>query len=194
MIDGPLDDLLDDGWADVTAGLKYNFWRDPCCGTLLSAGFTYEMPIGSQRTLQDIGDGEFHIFLTGGRRCWNGLGHYLGTIGYRFPVENNLQSTAIHWSNHLDVRLTDRMYAFTEVVWWHWTDSANVGLPLGVSGHDAFNLSSTNVTGNNLVTQNVGVKFKASGNAEVGIAYEFPLTSFKDIIDRRVQAEVILRY
>lgn len=194
MNGGPLDDLLNDGWADVSAGLKYNLVRDTCNGTLLSAGFTYEIPIGSQRTLQDIGDGEFHLFLSGGKRLWNGLGHYLGSVGYRIPVDSDVQTSSIHWSNHLDVKLTDRAYVFTEVVWWHWTDSADVGLPLGVGGHDAFNLFSTNVTGNDLVTQNIGVKIKPSANSELGVAYEFPLTDFKDVIDNRIQAELILRY
>jgi len=194
MDGGPLDDLLNDGWADVSAGLKYNLLRDTCSGTLLSAGFTYEIPIGSQRALQDIGDGELHLFLSGGKRLWNGQGHYMGAVGYRIPLDNDVQTSSIHWSNHIDVKLTDRVYAFTEVVWWHWTDSADAGLPLGVGGHDAFNLSSTNVSGNDLVTQNVGLKYKPSGNMELGVAYEFPVSDFKDVIDNRFQAELILRF
>ena len=194
MAGGALDALLNDGWADVTAGLKYNLLRDTCRGSLLSAGFTYEIPIGSQRTLQDIGDGEFHIFLSGGQRFLDGMGHYLGALGYRFPVDDVVQTSALHWSNHFDIKLTDRVYAFTEFIWWHWTDSAAVGLPLGVAGHDAFNLFSTNVTGNDLLTQSVGFKLKPSGNTELGIGYEFPLTSRRDIIDDRLQLDLILRY
>jgi hypothetical protein len=191
---GALDNLLHDGWADVTAGFKYNLVRDTCSGRLLSTGFTYEIPVGSRRAQQNVGDGEFHAFVSGGTRFLHGLGHYLGAFGYRFPANNNVQSTAVHWSNHFDVQLTERIYFFTEFVWWHWTDSANAGLDLGVSGHDAFNVSSKNVTGNDLVTQNVGVKFKPSGHFELGVAYEFPLSEFKDIIDNRFQVELIARY
>ena len=191
---GALDSLLDDGWAAVSAGLKYNLIRDTRCGHILSAGFTYEIPIGSQRTLQDIGDGEFHFFLSGGRRFWDGLGHYLGAFGYRVPVDTDVQTTSLHWSNHLDVKLTDKLYVFTENVWWHWTESADTGLPLGVAGQDAFNLSSTNVAGNDLVTQSVGIKLKPNRHAELGVNYEFPLTDFEDIIDNRFQAELILRF
>jgi hypothetical protein len=194
-IDGaPLDDLLSDGWADVTAGLKYNLLRDSCEGRLLSAGFTYEIPIGSRRALQDIADGEFHVFATGGTRLFDGLAHYLGAVGYRFPVNDDLQSTALHWSNHFDVKVSERLYAFTEFVWWHWTDSANTGLNAGVSGQDVFNIYATDVTGNDLVTQSVGMKYKPSGHSELGIAYEFPLTDFQDIIANRLQLELILRY
>ena len=194
MDGGPLDDLLNDGWAAVSAGLKYNLLRDTCNGSLLSAGFTYEIPIGSQRALQDIGDGEFHLFLSGGQRLWDGDAHYLSSVGYRLPVDDNIQTSSIHWSHHFDVKLTHNLYAFTEVVWWHWTDSADNGLPLGVAGHDAFNLFSSNVAGNDLVTQNVGLKLKPSGNMELGVAYEFPITGFQDIIDDRVQVDLILRY
>ncbi len=43
--EGALDTLLDDGFADVSAGLKYNLLRDPVAGRLLSLGTTYEIPI-----------------------------------------------------------------------------------------------------------------------------------------------------
>ena len=194
MAPGALDVLLNDGWADITAGLKYNLLRDTCRGSLLSAGVTYEIPVGSQRSLQDIGDGEFHVFISGGQRFMDGMAHYIGALGYRFPVDDVVQTSSLHWSNHFDVKLTDRVYAVTEIVWWNWTDSAQVGLPLGVAGQDPFNLFSTNVTGNDLVTQNVGLKFKPSGNTELGLAYEFPLTSRRDIISNRIQVDMILRY
>lgn len=191
---GVLDTLLDDGWASVTAGLKYNLIRDVCHGTLLSIGATYELPIGSRQALQDVGDGEFHLFATGGQRLLDGNAHLMSAFGFRLPVDNNVQTTAVHWSNHVDVRLTEWMYLLTEVAWWHWTDDADAGLPLGVAGQDLFNLSANNVDGNDLVTQNVGLKFKPRRSIEAGIAYEFPLTSFQDVIDDRFQAEVIFRY
>lgn len=149
---GPLDALLSDGWADVMAGLKYNLVRDPRLGRIVSVGGTYAMPVGSTRTLQGIGDGEMHLFLTGAQRFWGGNAHVISSIGYRTPLDADLQTSAMHWSNHFDVKLTDKIYAFTDVVWWHWTDSANVGLPLGVGGQDVLNLPSTNVTGNDLLT------------------------------------------
>ncbi len=178
----------------MSIGLKYNFLRDPCSGTLASAGFTYNLPVGSTSALQGIGDGEFHLFMTGGQRLWNGNGHLLSSLGYRIPVDGRVQSESIHWSNHFDLRVTDSVYLVTELAWWHWTDSADTGLALGVAGQDLFNLSSTNVAGNDLVTQNVGLKIKPRRNVEAGIAYEFPLTGFKDVIQDRIQVDLILRY
>ena len=191
---GALGGLLSDGWADVTAGLKYNVIRDPQQGRLLSVGGTYEIPIGQDRALQSVGDGEFHFFATGGQRLACGNAHILSSVGYRFPVDGDVQSAAIHWSNHFDVRLNQKTYLFTELAWWHWVDAAENGAPLGISGQDLFNLSASDVEGNDLVTQNVGIKLKPRNNVEAGVAYEFPLTAFRDVIDGRFQAEIIFRY
>lgn len=191
---GALDGLLDDGWADVSAGLKYNLLRDPCNGTIVSTGFTYELPVGSSDALQAQGDGEFHLFLTGGQRLWDGNAHVLSSVGYRLPVDSSLQSSAIHWSNHFDVRMTDTVYLFTELAWWHWTDDASQGSALGVAGQDLFNLRVNDVAGNNLVTQNVGMRYKPNRHLETGIAYEFPLTGFQDVIDSRLTVDMIFRY
>ncbi|QDT63485.1 hypothetical protein [Calycomorphotria hydatis] len=191
---GTLGGLLDDGWADMTAGLKYNLLRDECSGTLVSAGLTYEIPLGSQRALQAQGDGVFHVFGTMGQRFCDGNAHIISEVGYRFPLDSSAQTTALHWSNHFDVRLMDKFYLVTEFAWWHWLDDAGNGLPLGVGGQDLFNLPANNVAGNDLVTQNVGVKVKPNKHMEVGLAYEFPITGFKDVINERIQLDVILRY
>ena len=188
--------LLDDGWAAVTAGLKYNFLRDTCNGTLASAGFTYEIPIGSQKALQDVGDGEFHLFMTAGKRLLDGDAHFLSAFGWRVPVDKNAQVESIHWSNHLDYRLTEKAYVFTECAWWHWVDDARApALPgAGVAGQDLFDLSTSGVEGRSLVTQSVGLKLKPNPKTELGLAYEFPLTDFRDVIASRLMFDMIFRY
>ncbi|WP_286177663.1 hypothetical protein [Stieleria mannarensis] len=190
---GALDTLLDDGWASVVAGLKYNLLRDTQSGTIASIGGTYDLP-GSRDSLQDVADGEFHLFATGGQRLMGGNAHLMSAFGWRVPSDGFLQSESIHWSNHFDLKLTEKTYFVTEVAWWHWIDSAEGGAALGVAGQDLFNLSTSDVTGNDLVTQNVGLKFKPNGKTEWGIAYEFPLTEFKDVIEGRLQTELIVRY
>ncbi|MCM2372020.1 hypothetical protein [Aporhodopirellula aestuarii] len=192
--EGALDGLLDSGWADVTAGLKYNLVRNVKTGTLLSAGFTYEIPMGSEQTLQSVGDGEFHFFATGGQRLFDGNAHVLSSFGWQLPVDQSVQSTTVHWNNHIDVRCHDKVYLFTENAWWHWTDDADTGSAFGVSGLDLLNLGDTAVEGNDVVTQNVGMKLKPKRNMELGMAYEFPLTDFEDIIRDRWTFDAIVRY
>lgn len=192
--EGDLDGLIDSGWADVTAGLKYNLIRNAKTGTLLSAGFTYEIPLGSEQTLQSVGDGQFHFFATGGQRLLDGHAHVLSSFGWQLPVDQAAQSTIVHWNNHFDVKVTDRVYLFTENSWWHWTDDANTGSAIGVSGLDLLNLGDTAVEGNDVVTHNVGAKFKPNRNIEAGMAYEFPLTDFEDILRDRWTFDMIFRY
>lgn len=192
IADGPLDDLLDDGWAAVSAGLKYNVCRDTCRGRLASVGFTYEMPVGSRRSLQDIGDGEFHLFASAAQRLYGGKAHYMTAFGFRLPVDDEVQCSSFHWSNHFDYRLTKNLYYVSEAAWWHWMSDADTGLPLGVAGQDLFNLSATNVAGNNLFSKNFGVKYKPNRNMELGVAYEFPIGR-EDVLRDRVQVDLILR-
>jgi hypothetical protein len=184
--------LIDDGWADLSAGLKVNLLRDPVQGSLLSAGVMYEFANGSLRSLQGNGDGEFNLFVSGGKRLGR-RGHWIGTAGWRVPADDNLQSTSVYFSNHIDVQVTQRWYALMEFNWYHWTQSGVAGLP-GVEGLDLFNLGSTGVTGNDIVTGAAGTKFKASQNSEIGIAWEFPLTDRRDIIENRFTFDWIFRY
>ena len=76
---------------------------------------------------------------------------------------------------------------------WHRTEDAGAGLP-GIAGQDLFNLTSTGVQGQDLLTQSVGVKFKPQTKTEVGVAYEFPLSDFKNVMSSRLMVDLIVRY
>ena len=77
--------MLDDGFADVSAGLKYNIFKDSETQTIVSAGFTYEIPAGSPQAIQGNGDGEFNLFLSAGQQIWDGA-HWMGATGFRLPA------------------------------------------------------------------------------------------------------------
>lgn len=88
--------LIDDGWADIAAGLKANVYKDVCSQTLLSIGATYEAPFGTPRALQGNGDGEFHLFTSGGTQIMDAY-HYLSGLGIRLPVDQDAESTVMYW-------------------------------------------------------------------------------------------------
>ncbi len=184
--------LMQDGWADVSAGLKYSLYRDPTCGRLLSGGIRYETYAGRRRTLQGNGNGVFDIFLTGGSRLGQ-CSHILSAAGFILPVDSNSENQMFYWSTHLDRRITKKAYAFTEFNWYNYMKDANAfGLP--VEGGDLFNLGSPGIAGNNLVTNAYGLKFKPRSNIEAGTAFEFPLTERRGILDNRITADLIIRY
>ncbi len=185
--------IVNDGAADITAGLKYNLLRDTCTGTLFSVGTTFEAPAGAVRSLQGNGNGEFHFFGTGGMRLGDSS-HWISGSGIRIPVDDTLENRVWYWSNHFDREVVaDRVYAFTEINWYNWL-SSGTAFPLPVEGGDLFNLGSVGVTGNDIVTQAIGTKFKPSGNIETGVAWEFPLTERRGVLDDRLTVDLIIRY
>jgi len=185
--------LIDDGWADIAAGLKVNVYKDYSSGTLLSVGTTYEAPFGTPRALQGNGDGEFHIFTSGGTRFLDDY-HLLSGLGLRLPVDQGAESTSMYWSNHIDRKLGDsKFYLLGECNWYHWLVDGNA-FPAPVEGLDFFNLGSTGVDGNDIVTAAIGVKYKPSGNTEIGVAWEAPFTDRRDVLDDRLTVDWIIRY
>ena len=184
--------LIRDGWADVSAGLKYNLMADPIKQRLLTTGFAYEMPVGTPRALQGNGDGVFHVYLTGGTEFLDHC-HWLSASGFRLPSDNNAESTVWYWSNHFDVEFADGWYALAETNWFNYTRSGAGGVP-GVEGGDLFNLGSTGVAGNDIVTQAFGMKYKRNRHRELGIAFEFPMTDRKDVLENRLTVDWIFRY
>jgi hypothetical protein len=185
--------LLDDGWADLSAGLKYSLYRNAAAGRLLSVGGRFEMPTGMARTLQGNGDGIFDFFLTGGTRLGNSA-HFLSGSGFIIPTDSSANNQMFYWSNHLDKRIaSSRVYAFTELNWYYYMKNGK-SFPLPVAGGDFFNLGSPGIAGESIVTNAYGLKFKPNRNLETGVAWEFPMTQFRGVLDNRLTADLILRY
>jgi len=186
--------LINDGWGDVAAGLKYNVYKSAEYQEILSVGATYEMPVGSSQALQGNGDGEFHLFASGATQLgcnW----HYMTASGFRLPVDTVAESSVWYWSNHLDRKLGDSgFYLFGEANWYHWMASGNTFTLAQVEGLDLFNLGTVGVTNNDIVTGALGVKYKPNAGLELGLAYELPLTDRQDILQNRLTFDCILRY
>jgi hypothetical protein len=185
--------IVQDGFADVSAGLKYNIFRDVETQTIASVGTTFEMPVGSTRSLQGNGDGEFHLFATGGTEFlpyW----HWVSGTGFRLPVDRSAENQIWYWSNHIDRQLGDSgLYLFTECNWYSYM-SSGTAFPAPIGGDDLFNFGSPGMGGANFVSGAFGVKYKPSVNSELGLAYEFPYSQRKDIMKDRLTVDFIIRY
>ncbi|TVP98329.1 MAG: hypothetical protein EA381_12760 [Planctomycetaceae bacterium] len=190
---------LGSGFADMSFGLKNNFYRDPVAGRLLSAGITFAAPVGTPRSLQGNGDGEFNFFLSGGTRIGSRM-HWVSVAGLRQPTNQSEQDTIGYWSNHYDVRLPTRrpVYLFGETNWHHWYNSSGAGATPGpladYPGVDLFNLPTEGVEGVDIVTQAIGMKLIPRRRVEAGVAYEIPLTRETGLLKSRWTADLILRY
>lgn len=186
--------LLESGFLDMAGGFKYNLYRDPVAGRLLSVGATLEVPSGSKKSFQGNGNGEFNFFATGGTRIGE-RAHWLSSTNLRQPANENAENRLWQWSNHVDYRvLRNRpVYAFTEVNWFNYA-SNGTAFPIALQGVDIFNFGAPGVKGDDIVTQAVGTKCKPRSNMEAGIAYEFPLTQTRGIFQNRLTADLIFRY
>jgi hypothetical protein len=182
----------EDGWADVAAGLKYNLIRDPQRQLLVSAGFTFELDVGTHDVFQGRGDGEFHLFTTAGKKLGD-RAHVLSATGFRLPTDTVDRSQMWYWSNHVDYEIRDNWYGLLEVNWFHWMQSGE-SLPVNFEGGDLFNLGSTDVAGNDIVTMAVGAKKRFGTMNELGLGYEFPVTDRKDLLQSRLYVDLIIRY
>ncbi len=147
----------DEGWANIAAGLKYNVLWDLDIPSIWSVGATYEFTAGSRGVLQGNGDGDFHVFLSGARQlgCYT---NWMTGTGIRLPVNTTKGSTLWYWSNHLDWQIACNLFAVVEVNWFHWLESGDGASfsTTGFEGFDLFNLGSSGVAGNNIVTGAVG--------------------------------------
>lgn len=184
---------LQDGWADVNLGLKYNLYKDYETQRILSAVVEFDLPVGSTRTLQANGSGVFALILTGAAQL-NDYWRTISAFGLRLPSDTVDNSQSLFWSFHFDRTLGDSgFYLVNEYNWYHWLKSGQNGFP-GIEGLDLFNFGSTGVAGNSIVTGAIGLAYKPNPWREYSIAWEAPLTDRRDIIDNRITVNAIFRY
>ena len=109
------------------------------------------------------------------------------------PTDGEDESELFYWSNHFDYYVGHSWYFLGEVNWYDFLNSGN-RLNADFEGGDLFNLGSTDVAGNDLVTGALGMKYKPSCNSEVGVAWEIPLTERRDVLENRLTVDWIWRY
>lgn len=186
--------VMDDGWADVALGLKYNLFKDVEAQRILSAGFTYELPVGSTRTLQGNGDGEFNLFASGGL-LYGDCNHFVTAAGFRLPSDPGDENQVFYWSVHFDRQIAcSWLYGLVEFNWFHWMSDGDNAALNGLQGGDFFNFGATGVEGTDIVTGAFGFKWKPSLLQEVGIAWEVPLTETRGVLDNRLTVDWNIRY
>jgi hypothetical protein len=180
------------GFMSAPVGFKYNFIRNVDRQLLVSAGMTYFIK-GSSDAFSNFGGGDFHFFVTGGKQIFD-YGHWLSGSGFRIPADSNWGTQLFYWSNQWDYELPGHIYPLVGINWYHWMRSSGLGFTGPITGLDFINLPASGVAGTNAVTSTVGLKWKPSGNVEVGGGYEYKLSQNADILNNRVYADVIFRY
>jgi hypothetical protein len=181
------------GLLNLSAGLKYTFYRDVETQTLAAAGFLYEIPSGEAKAFQSHGSGSFAPFVTVGQQFFD-YWHYLQTTGYYFPL-NAPQGSSFFWNSfHVDRQLFGWFYPLAEVNWFWYTAGGNLQPTAPGEGDGLLNFGTRGQSGAQLVTGALGAKAVLSKNYTLGFAYEIPLTQRHDILNQRLTVELIARY
>ncbi len=177
------------GLANLMAGLKYVWIRDVENQFLFSTALQYEAPTGYGNIYQNQGSGLIGLYGILGKEFGNW--HMIFQFGENIAVQNQ-QSGYFMTSFHLDRRF-GRFTPFYEANWFYYNQPGKF-LPLSMEGGGWVNLGSSHVNGLNYVTNAVGFKYDLTKSLELGVGYEFQLTTRTMLLYNMLHAQLIWRY
>ncbi len=193
---GAFDD--DSGFADFAFGLKYKVWEDTVDLAALAFGIGYESKFGDREVLEAMGAGFFDVFTSYARQI--GDVNVIATGGVFLPRDSGEDNRTYHWHLHADYPVTPSFSPLVEVNGFHYDGNAdrNAGLgpsvPLGIEGYDYTTLGAGDVRGNDVITGALGFRYALSEDISLGAAWEVPLTTRKDVFQKRLTLDVVLRF
>lgn len=194
----------DEGFADIAAGVKYAFILDPVAQLAVSGSLVVELYTGDSDVFQGNGDGAVNLNVAALKLSndWQ----FAGALGVQLPLDTDEESTTSFLSAHVGYNITNRLYALAEVNWYHvlseGNGTANFGPQLGSTvpsaagfeGGDLINFGTANPA-KDIVTAAVGVRYKLCENADLGLAYEIPLTDEeKNLMESRITLDLVLTF
>lgn len=194
--DGFFDVQLDngaelDGWMDLAAGFKYALIDDPANQFILTPGFTFHIPTGSEEVFQGRGDGEWNVFVSAEK----GFGdfHLLTNVGVRVPHDGDEQSTILHYSLQADYYVCQWFIPFVTANAWTVLSEGN-HLPISSEGYDVINFGASNSSGVTQVLLGAGFRSRVAANVDLGFAYEKAVVSPEGLTDDRFTFDVCIRF
>ena len=195
-----------DGWANLSAGLKYAFIYRPEDAFAAALNLQIEVPTGTRSVWQGEGDG-VAIPAISVLKMWDRL-QFAGNLGFKLPFDTNAESTMFHTNAHLSYAVTDKFIPLLEVNWYRALKSGDGGkrfddqvggaVPAVIEfeGGDLVNFGAANALANkDIVTLGAGFRYRFTDNIDVGAAYEIPLTTEEEsLYDSRVTVDMSIRF
>ena len=190
----------EEGWADLAAGLKYIFKRAE--GLVVSAKAVIELPTGDDEVWQGNGDGAIDPAVAFAKQ--SGKWQFNGTVGGVIALDDE-RSSSLYDSWHVSYAATESLFPLVELNHMYVLEAGDGGkrfdahadgaVPSIVKfeGGDLVNFGAKNAEDNeNFVTLALGARYKTCSAADVGLAYEFPLTdSEASLQDYRITADIV---
>ncbi len=183
----------EDGFANISIGLKYAVHSDPARQSIVSVGIEYEPPTGDLETagisLQGRGKGFVDLFVSGAK-AWQRLG-VQGNVGANFALDSDNDSSLVHYSAHVDYELFEQFFPILELNGFSTIDNGNRTAG-DFEGFDLLNFGSTD--SGTVITAAGGARYRINDNVIAGIGYESPLTNREDIIDWKFYADLVITF
>ncbi len=180
-----------DGWADISAGLKYALIDNQDQQFVLTPGFTFEVPTGNREVFQGNGSGELNLFISA-MKGWDNL-HATVSIGGRIPMDLDKETANVRYSGMLDYWLCNWFIPFVTVNAFTTVSEADV-LPLQSEGFDLINFGSTGAEGHTQASFGAGFRSRLLDNLDLGFAYERGWISKRDLFKDRFTVDLIWRF
>lgn len=193
------------GFANIAAGAKYAFIYDPANAFALSGTATIEVPTGNHDVFQGEGDGAVNLIVST-VKVWDRLQIAAGA-GAHFEFSSQLSDSSFV-SAHASYEVVPWFIPLVEVNWFHvlstgdgqpnFFKQAGGAVPAVATfeGNDLLNFGASNASVNrDLVTAAIGFRSRLCASADLGLAYEIPLTDQNDsIIKDRWTLDLVWRF
>ncbi|MBC8293783.1 MAG: hypothetical protein H8E45_11550 [Proteobacteria bacterium] len=188
----------EDGFANVSAGLKYSLLADEDGGRYLSVGGRYELPVGNLETagisMQGKGDGMLDLFVTG-ETAVGERSAVQASLGLDLAIDGDHDSSLLHASVTSNCELAEGTHALVEVNVISTADKATRTDSSAVGSFEGFDLVNFGSTDSGTVaTLALGLRHRITERLMVGVAWETPISAREDIIDQRITADAVITF
>ena len=173
----------DDGWRDLSIGLKYNWLSNPAEQFLLSSGLNWRLSNGDDGVLAGGAD-ELNPYITAAKG-WDKL-HVIGTLGGRITMDRHRGNHMLYQNLHIDYEVIENFFPLIELNGVQYLSNAD-GAPMTVGGLDLANIGAGDMRGDAIFWGEIGFRYKILKNTELGATWGFPITeAHKGIFANRV--------
>jgi hypothetical protein len=183
----------EEGFANISLGLKYALLSLPSTNSIVTIGLEYEAPTGNLETggisLQGGGSGFFDLFLTAAQAF--GQFGAQASLGFNLAVDPDHDSSQFHFSVHADYEILPGLFPLIEFHGFTTMDKGN-RTAADFEGVDLVNFGS--IDSGTVVTVAGGMRYRFNRHVQVGAGYETPITDRKDLMDWRVYVDLVLSY
>ncbi|MCB1208867.1 MAG: hypothetical protein KDK97_06050 [Verrucomicrobiales bacterium] len=179
-----------EGWMDLAAGFKYALIDDQANQFILTPGFTYSIPMGSNEVFQGNGDGDLDLFVSAEKGF--GDAHVMANAGFRIPLDSAF-STMFHYSAMIDYHVCQWFIPFVVANGWTVVSEGST-IGLDSEGYDVINFGSSAAGGTTQMTLGGGFRTRLTDNLDFGIAYEKAILSPEGLTDDRFTFDLSIRF